>query len=151
MAWPNMWSQPQQSFPQNQIPQNQFPAFNQYQQIQQRQQAQTNLEWIMVPEVRSVDQVSVQPGQKAWVMVQNEPVFAFRTANDMGLITTQYFRFEQFDPSIALQPKVQPEYVTFDQMNQAIARALEKFTPVSVPATPAKSTSKAAADKEVAK
>ena len=60
------------------------------------QATQSGPEWIMAPSVKQVEQVSVQPGQKAWIMVQNAPVFALRTADNMGLVTTDYYKFEKF-------------------------------------------------------
>lgn len=55
-------------------------------------------DWIMAPTIKHVEQVNVQPGQKSWVMVQNEPIFALRTADQMGLVTTDYYRFEKINP-----------------------------------------------------
>jgi hypothetical protein len=66
--------------------------------------------WIMAQTVKQVEQISVQPGQKAWVMVQNEPIFALRAADQMGLITTSYYRFEKIEPG---EPASEPgQYVT---------------------------------------
>lgn len=67
-------------------------------------------DWIQVPSIKQVEQVNVQPGGKAWVMVQNEPVFALRTADNMGLVTTDYYRFEKYNPEAVSAPA--PEYVT---------------------------------------
>lgn len=76
---------------------------NLYQTNQQMpsQSQQSGPDWIMAPSVKQVEQVGVQPGQKAWIMVQNEPVFALRTADQMGLVTTDYYRFEKIDPNTA--------------------------------------------------
>ncbi len=56
----------------------------------------SNVDWIRVNNIVDIQNVSVQPGQKAWIMLTNEPVFAVKTANDMGLTTTQVFRFEPY-------------------------------------------------------
>lgn len=71
----------------------------------------SNLDWITVNTVKQVDQVTVQPGAKAWVMVQNEPVFALRVADQMGLITTSYYRFEKYNPDMP-EEKDMSEYLT---------------------------------------
>lgn len=90
----------------------QFNPMNRYQQgAQMPPQAQQNgPEWIMAPSIKKVEQVSVQPGQKAWIMVQNAPVFALRTADNMGLVTTDYYRFEKFNPGDSAEPS--NDYVT---------------------------------------
>lgn len=84
--------------------------------------------WIMAQTVKQVEQVSVQPGQKAWIMVQNEPVFALRTADNMGLITTDYYHFEKFDPSVApVEPA--PAYVTVEQLEERLATFADSLKP----------------------
>lgn len=98
---------------------------------QQAQSQQSNMDWIMVSDVKNVESVSVQPGQKAWVMAQNEPVFALRTANQLGLVTTEYYKFERYDPNTqptaaAMQPG---DYVTrkeFEEYAQRIKMLLLK-------------------------
>lgn len=82
----------------------------------------------MAQTVKQVEQVSVQPGQKAWIMVQNEPVFALRTADNMGLITTDYYRFEKFDPSAAPAGQV-PAYVTVEQLEERLATFADSLKP----------------------
>lgn len=46
------------------------------------------MDWIRVPNVADVEQVTVMPGQTAWVMTQNANVFAVRAADQMGIINT---------------------------------------------------------------
>lgn len=103
-----------------QMPSN--PQFNQvgYNFIPQPQQMQqnapqANLDWIRVNGVNDVQNVTVQPGQKAWIMLANEPVFALKSADNMGITTTDFYRFERYNPE---QPK--PEYVTRDEFNAFI-------------------------------
>lgn len=64
----------------------------------QVQPQQTGPDWIQVPTIQQVEQVSVQPGGKAWIMTQDAPIFALRVADNMGLVTTDYYRFEKIDP-----------------------------------------------------
>lgn len=73
---------------------------------------QTGPDWLQVPELRQVEQIQVQPGGKAWVMVQNEPIFALRVADQMGLVTTSYYRFEKIDPVAMSASAPSQEYVT---------------------------------------
>ncbi|MBQ8616254.1 MAG: hypothetical protein IJ418_02195 [Clostridia bacterium] len=103
-----------QPFPYQQQPMLQRP--NMQPQMMQPNQSP----WITVPTVEQVEQVSVQPGQEVWIMVQNEPVFARREANRMGLTTTDYCRFEHYDPkAVAAQPA--PEYVTREEFDRFVA------------------------------
>ena len=99
----------------------QFNPMNRYQQgAQMPPQAQQNgPEWIMAPSIKQVEQVSVQPGQKAWIMVQNAPVFALRTADNMGLVTTDYYRFEKFNPGDSADPA--NDYVTRKEFEDFVA------------------------------
>lgn len=81
----------------------------------------SNLDWIMVQNINQVEQVTVQPNTKAWVMVQNEPVFALRTADSMGLVNTEYYKFEKFDKNTATS-----DYVTRQELNSAIESILKE-------------------------
>lgn len=82
-------------------------------------------DWIMAQTMAQVEQVAVLPGQKAWVMVQNEPVFALRTADQMGLVTTSYYRFEPFDPAAA--KPAEKEYITREDFDKLAAQLKEEF------------------------
>lgn len=86
-----------------------------------------NIDWIIVQSVEQVENVAVQPGQKAWIMVQNEPIFALRTADMMGLCNTEYYRFEKYEPI----PKAQAQqYVTieqFENLKESINESLAKL------------------------
>lgn len=97
-----------------------LPTQPQMMQNQQAQQ-QNGPGWIMAPNVQDVERVSVAPGGKSWIMVQNAPVFALRTADQMGLITTEYYRFEKIDPGSVLAPSApEKEYVTRQEFEQFV-------------------------------
>ena len=79
---------------------------------------QTNMDWIRVPNLQDIDQVTVQPGQTAWVMAQNTNVFAVRSADQMGITNTRYFQFAEFDPRAADQQKqttMEQQQANFEQ------------------------------------
>lgn len=96
MAWNNPWMQ-QTGYQQ--------PYGGQPTQVNSYRPQQTNMDWIRVPNIGDIDQVTVQPGQTAWVMAQNTNVFAVRSADQMGIINTRYFQFMEFDPRAADQQK----------------------------------------------
>lgn len=81
----------------------------------------SNLEWIIVQNVEQVETIAVQPNQKAWIMVQNQPVFALRSADSMGLVKTELYKFEKYEP-----PKA--EYVTAEQLKAILAEFKEGLT-----------------------
>jgi len=112
-------------FNQWQPPQPQMWNYPQMPQQQQPQQPQSNLDWIMVSSVDQIDKVTVQPGQKAWIMVQNDAVFALRTADQVGIVNTDYYRFEKWSPTANTVPTA--DFVTRPQMEEAIQSAINKL------------------------
>lgn len=97
-----------QSQNQMQIPQQQFQ--NQYPQTQP-------FDWIRVNTLDDIKSVTVNPGEKAWIMLKNEPIFAVKIADSMGMTNTEYFKFEPYDPS-SEQSKNPVIYATIDDINE---------------------------------
>ena len=86
---------------------------------QQRQQYQPqapaqNVNWIQVAGIEGAKNQIVQPGQTAWMMDNNSPVFYVKSVDGMGSATFKAFRFEEISPDcMAPQPQqAQPTYVT---------------------------------------
>lgn len=77
---------------------------------------QNGMEVVPVPTMQQVEQVGLQPGQRKMVMVQNEPVIAARFADNMGLVTTEYYRLEKFIPGAASSPQT-GDFVTRQEFN----------------------------------
>lgn len=112
MAWNNPWmQQPGYQQPYGSQP----PQGNPYRQ-------QPSMDWIRVPNLQDIDQVTVQPGQTAWVMAQNTNVFAVRSADQMGIINTRYFQFSEFDPRGADQQKQAEWELKQSNFEQRLAR-----------------------------
>lgn len=112
MAWNNPWMQQ----PGYQQPYGSQPLQgNPYRQ-------QPSMDWIRVPNLQDIDQVTVQPGQTAWVMAQNTNVFAVRSADQMGIINTRYFQFSEFDPRGADQQKQAEWELKQSNFEQRLAR-----------------------------
>ena len=113
MAWNNPWMQQ---------PGYQQTYGSQPPQVSPYRQQQTNMDWIRVPNLQDIDQVTVQPGQTAWVMAQNTNVFAVRSADQMGIINTRYFQFSEFDPRGADQQKQAEWELKQSNFEQRLAR-----------------------------
>lgn len=97
--------------------------------MQQQQSApqtmQSGPDWLQVPNVKQVEQISVTPGGKAWIMVQNEPVFALRTADQMGLVSTTYYKFQKYEPG-----EQSDDYITrneFDKFVKSVQNVLQNL------------------------
>lgn len=82
--------------------------------------------WVTVPNVSDIANVSVQAGVKAWIMAQNDPVFAVKEADAAGITTTSYYKFERYDPDAA-QKAAAPEYVTKAEFSDLIKKLDEQI------------------------
>lgn len=116
-----MYNNPYSPFPMNQpFMAPQFPASGASTIPMQQQQpapqaAQSGPDWIPVPNVKQVEQISVTPGGKAWIMVQNEPVFALRAADQMGLVSTTYYKFQKYEPG-----EQSDDYITRNEFDKFV-------------------------------
>lgn len=80
---------------------------------------------VFVPNVKDIESVSVQPGQRVFTMAQNEPVLACREANGMGVVQTTYCRLEPYEPtSAAAAPST--EYVTRAEFDEFAKKLLDR-------------------------
>lgn len=75
---------------------------------------------LQVATIKQVEQAQVQPGGKALVLVANEPVIAMRTADNMGLTTTDYYHIEKFDPDAQMAAAPAGDYVTRAEFQQFV-------------------------------
>lgn len=86
-------------------------------------------DWVTVPNVSDIANVSIAPGVKAWIMAQNEPVFAVKEADAVGITTTSYYKFERYDPEQS-RSEGQPEFVTraeFEQLREQLTAQIGGF------------------------
>lgn len=120
----------QQPFMQGMQPNMQQPM----QSPMQAQQQANNAPIVMqVPSIKQVEQAPVQPGGKALVLVANEPVIAMRTADNMGLTTTDYYHIEKFDPDAA-SPVPAGDFVPRAEFNQTIQTLAQQIQQLQKPA-----------------
>ena len=97
------------------------------QQIQQTQQA-GGLDIVTVQTVQQVEQVQINPCQRRLVMVQNEPVVAMRSADSMGLASTEYYQLVKFNPSDTRQRTAENDYITKEQLEARLSEMFEQLT-----------------------
>ena len=83
-------------------------------QQQQPVQPTANIDWIRVNTMEEAEHVQVMPGQKKWIMLTNDPIFVLRVADNMGLTTTEAYRFEKINST---ETKAKTEYVTREEFN----------------------------------
>lgn len=82
---------------------NYMPQMNQMQQVQQPNNAQTNVSWIYVNGIQGARDHIVQPGQTAWMMDNNDPMIHVKAVDSMGTATLKSFRLIEIDPQQAQQ------------------------------------------------
>lgn len=103
------------------------PHMQRQQPMMQQPPQQSGPDWVRVANVQQIEQVAVLPGQKSWIMVQSEPVFAVRVADEVGLIHTEYYRFESFNPAAARNDAPAVTAESFDMLVQRVARMEARF------------------------
>lgn len=82
---------------------------------------------VSVQTIEQVEQVQVQPGQRRIVMVQNDPVIAARVADNMGLVSTQYYQLTPYDPHAVASLSPTQNYITEEQFDQRLEQRLASF------------------------
>lgn len=104
----------------------------QFQQAQGQQQTQmqqsAGLDIVTVQTIQQVEQIQINPCQRRLVMVQNEPVVAMRTADNMGIATTEYYRLEKFNPMDTVQRTYENDYITKEQLEARLSEMFKQLT-----------------------
>lgn len=78
---------------------------------------------IFVPTTADIAGVSVQPGQRVYVMAQNDSVIAVRESNAVGATSTIYCRMQQFNPE-EVNATQGREYVTRSEVEQLVKQLM---------------------------
>lgn len=80
---------------------------------------------LYVPSAKDFNNVSVQPGQQALVIAQNDPFIAFKNADAMGMVQTTLCRLQSVtSDEIDGQGA---EYVTRQEFQQTIQQLLDSM------------------------
>lgn len=95
--------------------------------------------FIIVSNVDDVEKAVVQPNETKWFMIQNDTAIAVKTASSIGYSTTEYYRLTKFVPAVLQPPKAGAEYVTTDQLKEAISQIVSQLQ--AAPAAPTTSKS----------
>lgn len=72
--------------------------------------------FLQVGTAKEFDNVTIQPGRQALIMAQNDPYIAFKSADAMGMVTTNLYRLEPVTAEQINGPAV--EYATKTELAQ---------------------------------
>lgn len=85
---------------------------------------QGNMDWIYINSMQEADNVTVPANSKAWLMLTNDTVFGLKSANNLGVCTTEWFKFGPLE-----KKQEQTHYVTIEEVNALIDERLKETTP----------------------
>ena len=90
------------------------------------QPPQSGPAFLQVGTAKEFDNVTIQPGRQALIMAQNDPYIAFKSADNMGQVTTNFYRLEPVTADQINGPS--PEYVTRAEFQQTIQQLIDGLT-----------------------
>lgn len=82
--------------------------------------------FLQVGTAKEFDNVTIQPGRQALIMAQNDPYIAFKSADAMGMVTTNLYRLEPVTADQINGPA--PEYVTRTEFQQTIQQLIDSMS-----------------------
>ena len=82
--------------------------------------------FVQVGTAKEFDNVTIQPGRQALIMAQNDPYIAFKSADAMGMVTTNLYRLEPVTADQINGPA--PEYVTRSEFQQTIQQLIDSMS-----------------------
>lgn len=98
----------------------------------QRQTApMQNVNWIQVAGLEGARNQIVQPGQTAWMMDNNSPMFYVKSVDGMGSATLKAFAFKEVPLNTLTAPQAAPvapagDYVTREEFNALLVKLGER-------------------------
>ena len=87
------------------------------------QPPQSGPAFLQVGTAKDFDTVTIQPGRQALIMAQNDPYIAFKSADNMGQVTTNFYRLEPVTTEQINGPS--PDYVTRQEFQQTIQQLID--------------------------
>lgn len=111
----------------NQLEQQRNQQINGWSGQSQQAAPSSNVNWIQVAGIEGARNQIVQPGQTAWMMDNNSPVFYVKSVDGMGSATFKAFQFIEIQPDAFKEPKTQQndlstEYVTRKEFDALLER-----------------------------
>ena len=90
-----------------------------------------NVNWIQVAGIEGARNQIVQPGQTAWMMDNNSPMFYVKSVDGMGSATLKAFTFKEIPVSSLTAPQMAPaasngDYVTREEFNALLVKLGER-------------------------
>ena len=102
-----------------------FEQMMQYQQIQKTGMFPT----VQLPTVADIERFQPQRGMTMVLMAQDKPVFALKSADQMGVVNANWYKYEKYNPE---QDK--PRYVTMEELEKVLSKfAQGSVTPAQKP------------------
>lgn len=95
---------------------NYVPNFPNYQPSQQNNIPQSNMNWIRVPNVEQARNVSVQPNNSAWIMIENDNSISVKNSDSSGITNQRFFKLTEYTPGNDVTEDIQ--YVTKDEFEK---------------------------------
>lgn len=83
--------------------------------------------FLQVGTAKEFDSVTIQPGRQALIMAQNDPFIAFKSADNIGMVTTNLYRLEPVTADQINGPA--QEYVTRQEFQQTIQQLIDGLSP----------------------
>mgnify|MGYP006920096240 FL=1 len=81
-----------------------------------------NVNWIYVAGVDGAKNQIVQPGNTAWMMDNNSPIFYVKTVDNMGSATFKAFQFHEIPLDAPTAPQKSNDYVTREEFNALLTK-----------------------------
>lgn len=81
-----------------------------------------NVNWIYVAGVDGAKNQIVQPGNTAWMMDNNFPIFYVKTVDNMGSATFKAFQFHEIPLDAPTAPQKSNDYVTREEFNALLTK-----------------------------
>lgn len=98
--------------------------------------------FILIPSRENLKDVTLLPNETRYIMAQNACEFYVKTADNMGIANTRYFRFAEFFPDAEAQQAMQAaaaNALTREEVEQLIEQRLDAFVKSNTPKPSAKS------------
>lgn len=89
----------------------------------------SNVNWIYVNGYEGAKSNIVQPGQTAWMMDNNDPVFYVKSVDNMGSATLKAFGFSEINPANSTPAPAAPDLSNYVQKTD-MAAVMERLKAV---------------------